>query len=62
MDADHAKHLVADFEPCRLRTAFLDDSGHIAPERIGQPIILHRRIFSGADLEVDRIDTCRAHG
>lgn len=49
INTNHTEYLVANLEAQRLSTAFFDDAGHIAPERIRQTVVFHRRIFSGTD-------------
>jgi hypothetical protein len=58
-NADDAKNLVADIEPGRLRAALFDNTGDVAPQRVGQSILLHGWVLAIADLEIDWIDARR---
>jgi hypothetical protein len=54
--------MPTDVEAGGLRSAFLHDTGDVAPGRIRKPVIPDRRIFSRPDLEVDGVHARGTHG
>src|SRR5271154_5729662 len=54
-DADHARDFIADRKTGYLGAAFFDDARDIAPQRIGKPVLLDRRVLTVAYFEVDRV-------